>query len=91
MISGLISTIGSGTFSGARSMTTSRSRRPTCGAARPMPGAAYMVANIAGISARTSSMSAGVTARATLRNTGSGTMWMGNNGVSVSATDMPRL
>ena len=40
-------------------MTMTRRLWPTCGAASPMPGALYMVANIRGTSSRTAASSAG--------------------------------
>ncbi len=47
MISGLISTMGRFSVSGSRlaSITNSRTPAPTCGAARPTPGASYIVAS----------------------------------------------
>jgi hypothetical protein len=82
MISGLISTIGARVSSGIRSTTASRSPTPTCGAANPIPGAAYMVANMRGSRSRTVSASAGFTSRVRAFKIGFGAIRMASVGAS---------
>ena len=52
MISGLTSAIGSGGPSLMQSITITRFVTPTCGAARPMPGASYIVSSMSAASWR---------------------------------------
>jgi hypothetical protein len=86
---GLISTIGAGLSCGIRSTTASRRPTPTCGAASPMPGASYIVANILGTRARTVSASSGPTGRARVFRMGCGATRMGKRGIV--ALDMRRM
>ena len=77
MTSGLISAIGVGLSSGIRSTTAKRSPTPTWGAASPIPGARYMVANMRGTSPRTRSISPAPTGLARAFRIGSGTSRIG--------------
>src|SRR5688572_11005787 len=63
-----------------RSMTITRRGTPICGAARPMPGAAYMVATMSSISACTDSSMTGTGSEGACR-TGSPYFTMGRMGM----------
>src|SRR4249919_4246112 len=82
MISGLA--ISSGpvlTSSRSMSSTITRFRTPTCGAARPMPGAAYIVSSISSIRRRTSSSTVSIGFDFFLRR-GSGAVRMGRRAMA---------
>src|SRR6185437_14306853 len=80
--SGLAMRIGCG-FSPSRatSSTMTRFKAPTCGAARPMPGAAYMVSSIESISRRVASSTRTIGFALPLRR-GSGAVMIGSNAMT---------
>ena len=65
-----------------RSITSTRLGTPTWIAARPMPGASYIVSNMSAISARSSS-STFSTGEEILRRRGSGTSMIGNMAMTI--------
>ena len=70
----MIGVLGASSLAG--SMTISRRETPICGAARPMPGASYMVASMSSISRRSSASTRSM-GFAFLRRIGSGMVRMG--------------
>src|SRR4051812_16708434 len=64
----------------ARSITITRCSAPTCGAARPMPGALYMVSSMSSMSRRTAA-STFLTGSATRFSRGSGATMMGKTAI----------
>src|SRR5689334_2802337 len=64
----------------AMSTTITRLSAPTCGAARPMPGALYIVSSMSSISRRTSA-STFATGAATFFRRGSGAVMMGRTAI----------